>query len=62
MQRFIPYEKLSKKQKREYNKEYREMRTINPITRKTINVKIYNRKKSHRWMDDRQHGGIFISA
>ena len=44
MEKFIPYEKLSKKKKRELNNQKRNVWELNPITRKTGNKKAYNRK------------------
>ena len=49
MYRFIPYEKLSPKKKRETDKEKRGVwYGINPVTRKPGNPKAYNRKKDRR--------------
>ena len=49
MYRFIPYEKLSPKKKRETDKEKRGVwYGINPVTRKPENPKAYNRKKVRR--------------
>ena len=49
MYRFIPYEKLSPKKKRETDKEKRGVwYGINPVTRKPENPKAYNRKKDRR--------------
>lgn len=50
MEKFIPYEKLSKKEKRKADQARR--RTwgeINPVTRKPENSKAYNRRKSQDW-------------
>lgn len=46
MDKFIPYEKLSKKQRRELNAQRREMWAISPVTRKPANPKAYNRRKT----------------
>ena len=49
MDKFIPYEKLSPKKKRETDKEKRGVwYGINPVTRKPENPKAYNRKKVRR--------------
>ena len=49
MYRFIPYEKLSPKKKRETDKEKRGVwYGINPVTRKPGNPKAYNRKKDRK--------------
>lgn len=46
MEKFIPYEKLSKKKKRELNLKRRgSWNGLNPVTRKPANPKAYNRKK-----------------
>ena len=42
---FTPYEKMSKKKKRELNRERRTVWGISPITRKPLNPKAYKRKK-----------------
>ena len=52
MERFIPYEKLSKKKQRELNAARRGTWTINPVTRKPANTKAYNRKTARNWKDD----------
>lgn len=51
MKKFVPYEKMSKKQRREIDKAKRSMWDINPVTRKTENKKAYNRKKLRRDFD-----------
>ena len=46
MEKFIPYEKLSKKEKRKMDKTRRQTwGDLNPVTRKPENSKAYNRKK-----------------
>ena len=53
MEKFISYEKLSKKEKRKLNSSRR--RTwgpLNPVTRKPANSKAYNRKKARDWKRD----------
>ena len=52
MQKFIPYEKLSKKKQRELNAARRGTWPINPVTRKPANPKAYNRKTARNWKDD----------
>ena len=48
MEKFVPFEKLSKKKKRELNAIRRkDWNGINPVTRKSENPKAYNRKR-HR--------------
>lgn len=53
MEKFIPYEKLSKKKKRELDAQRRgTWYGINPVTRKPENSKAYNRRKAQKWCDD----------
>ena len=50
MEKFIPYEKLSKKGKRKMDLAKRQTwGELNPVTRKPENSKAYNRKKSQVW-------------
>lgn len=47
--KFVPYEKMSKKQKREQDALRRETwGELNPVTRKPENSKAYNRAKERR--------------
>lgn len=48
MERFIPYEKLGKKAKKAINDRRRAVWAMSPVTKRTENKKIYNRKKSLR--------------
>ncbi len=48
MEKFVPYEKLSKKKKKELNAKRRQTWGINPVTRKPQNPKAYNRKKARK--------------
>ena len=52
MEKFIPYEKLSKKKQRELNARKRSTWGINPVTRKPPNPKAYNRRKAQKWRGD----------
>ena len=52
MEKFIPYEKLSKKKKRELNAGKRTVWDISPVTRKSENPKAYHRKKAQNGMED----------
>ena len=45
MDKMIPYDKMSKKQKKEYNDKRRNKWQINPTTRKSEPVKCYKRRK-----------------
>ena len=50
MEKFIPYEKLSKKEKRKLDQAKRQTwGEINPVTRKPENSKAYNRKRTQDW-------------
>ena len=64
MEKFIPYEKLSKKKKRKMDLAKRQTwGDINPVTRKPQNSKAYNRNKSRNWKRDyqRTNPGTFYS-
>jgi len=53
MEKFIPYEKLSKKKKRELDQKLRgSWNGLNPVTRMPPNPKAYNRQKARKWNDD----------
>lgn len=53
MEKFIPYEKLSKKAKREADAAKRgSWNGLNPVTRKSPNPKAYNRQKARKWSAD----------
>ena len=64
MEKFIPYEKLSKKEKRRLDQSRRNTwGELNPVTRKPENPKAYNRNKARNWKRD-DHGtnsGCFYS-
>lgn len=50
MEKFIPYEKLSKKEQQKINKAKRgTWGDLNPVTRKPQNSKAYNRKRAQAW-------------
>ena len=53
MEKFIAYEKLSKKKKRELDAKRRSSwGGVNPVTRKPANPKAYNRAKARKWIKD----------
>lgn len=53
MEKFIPYEKLSKKKQRELDSlRRRTWGPLNPATRKPENPKAYNRKKARKRIYD----------
>ena len=65
MEKFIPYEKLSKKEKRKQDIAKRSTwGELNPITRKPQNSKAYNRNKSRSWkreMCDNSSGSFYTA-
>lgn len=53
MEKHIPYEKLSKKEKRKLDAAKRNTwGPLNPVTRKSENSRAYNRKKAQDWRKD----------
>jgi len=57
MNRFLPREKMSKREKRALDKTKRQVWAgINPVTRKTDNKRAYDRRRSPRWYDDDSTG------
>lgn len=53
MEKFVPYEKLSKKEKRKLNEARRgSWQGVNPVTRRSENPKAYNRSKARQWDKD----------
>ena len=53
MEKFIPYEKLSKKEQQKINKAKRgTWGELNPVTRKPQNSKAHNRKRAQAWKKD----------
>ena len=50
MEKFTPYEKLSKKEQRKLNQAKRQTwGELSPVTRKPVSSKAYNRRKSQAW-------------
>jgi hypothetical protein len=50
MEKFIPYQKLSKKEKRKADLARRQTwGDLNPTTRKPMSSKAYNRKRTQAW-------------
>ena len=63
MDKLIPYEKLSKKEKRKIDQARRQTwGELNPVTRKPENGKAYNRNKAQNWKRDYDEtsSGTFI--
>ncbi len=45
MENFVPYEKMSKKRKKELNEQKRLVWKISPVSRAVESKKVYNRRK-----------------
>ena len=59
MEKFIPYEKLSKKEKRKIDQAKRQTwGGLNPVTRKPENSKAYNRNKARNWKREQPIPGL----
>lgn len=55
MEKFIPYEKLSRKEQRKRNAARRNTwGDLNPATRKPRNSRAYDRNKARNWMRDHE--------
>lgn len=53
MEKFILFEKLSKKEQKKRNAARRgSWYGLNPVTRKPENSKAYNRRKAQKWSED----------
>lgn len=53
MEKFVPYEKLSKKEKKKRDSTQRNTwGELNPVTRKPENSRAYNRRKAQDWKKD----------
>jgi hypothetical protein len=60
MEKFIPYEKLSKKEKRKIDTSRRQTwGELNPVTRRPENSRAYNRKKAQNWRKDLPCSALF---
>ena len=63
MEKFIPYGKLSKKEKRKMDLSRRQTwGELNPVTRKPVSSKAYNRNKARNWKraDHETNSGTFL--
>ena len=59
MEKYTPYEKLSKKKKRELDAKRRgTWGAISPVTRMPMNPKAYKRQKTRNWRYD----SFFVSS
>ena len=62
MEKFIPYEKLSKKEKRKMDLAKRQTwGELNPVTRKPANSKAYNRRKTQDWKRELPPDPVFFA-
>lgn len=53
MKKYVPYEKLSKKKKREWDARGRGgWGGLTPVTRRPKSPKAYDRRKARRWKED----------
>lgn len=61
MKKFIPYEKLSKKEKHKMDAAKRQTwGDMNPVTRKPANSKAYNRRKTQDWKRELPPDPVFL--
>ncbi len=59
MEKFVPFEKLSKKKQRELNARKRgSWNGVRPVSRKIENAKAYDRRKARKWGED-SHDRVF---
>lgn len=49
MNRFIPREKMSKKERRKLDRTQRQTWAISPVSRTVKSKKVYDRKKARSW-------------
>ncbi|MBR1710907.1 MAG: hypothetical protein IJ719_19115 [Clostridia bacterium] len=61
MAKFIPKEKMSKKQRQELAKSRRTTWEFSPVSKVIDNKKVYNRKRISRHRDDDGSRGSFFS-
>ena len=60
MEKYIPHEKLSKKEKRKLDAAKRSTwGELNPVTRKPENSRAYNRKKMQNWKKELSNSASF---
>jgi len=61
MNRFVPYEKLTKKKRRAQDALRRgSWGEVNPVTRRPESSRAYNRKKAQRWEKNPPEGLSFF--
>ena len=60
--KYVPIAKQSKRKQKEHHAAQRkDWGNVNPLTRKSPNLKAYNRKKSERHYEHECHSDFFIS-
>lgn len=59
MKKFVPREKMSKKERKKLDSEKRSEWTFLPVTRRVESKKVYNRKRISRVHDERGTGVFF---
>ena len=62
MEKFVPYAKLSKKQKKAQDAVSRRTWETNPGTRRVPNGKAYRREKARQWRKDFSSPGFFVAC
>lgn len=63
MEKYIPYEKLSKKEKRKVDLGRRSTwGELSPVTRKPKNSRAYNRKRSQNWKKELPNSATLFYA
>ncbi|MBP3428323.1 MAG: hypothetical protein J6M47_08700 [Clostridia bacterium] len=61
MEKFVPYEKMSKRQRREADRARRATwGDVSPVTKKKESAKLYNRKKHRMERDGSGYGAFFV--
>jgi len=62
-QKYVPLDKRSKQKQKEYHATQRKnWGDISPVTRKTTNQKVYNRKKSEQWSQHEPPFGFLTTS
>jgi len=63
MEKFIPYEKLSKKKRRELDAARRgSWNGVDPVSRRIENGKAYNRRRAQDWKKDSGLAPVFFGG
>ena len=61
MAKFVPKGKLSRKARKELNRQRRTVWGFSPVTKTVESKKRYNRKKSSHDLQDENSMGVFVS-